>query len=346
MRLSTIIVVAALFLICQPCESFRDLTRPSKINFLAPFRNIRGRFQRPSLAIILQDNILDLERKVRASREEARQLRQLLSQQRDGRRKNKVIDAKRSVEIERSLQSQISELLTRIDELDNVKSQLETLLVKEQDHAAKVEGMLQNETREKENMIAKHRSEMDDLNTNLMDQLEKQSISLQKSKDEIARLTNELHEVQQDAKVALETEIAIRKKLESDQKGTSKSIAQEKDRIAILEQKLKDTEEKYALEKSTNAKLKQEQNTMEITLEQERLISQNMKKELDEAKAAVEKEKSKMRKLVKVLAEKEKKAVASSGNLSNDEITSINRNLSSKKARVKKMTTSHRVGRP
>lgn len=335
MRLSTIILVAALFLICQPCESFRDLPRPSKINFLAPFRNIRKRFQRPSLAIILQDKILDLERKVRASREEARQLRQLLSQQRDGRRKNKVIDAKRSVEIERSLQSQISELLARIDELDNVKSQLETLLVKEQDHAAKVEGMLQNETREKENMIAKHRSEMDDLNTNLMDQLEKQSISLQKSKDEIARLTNELHEVQQDAKVALETEIAIRKKLESDQKGTSKSIAQEKDRIAILEQKLKDTEEKYALEKSTNAKLKQEQNTM-----------QNMKKELDEAKAAVEKEKSKMRKLVKVLAEKEKKAVASSGNLSNDETTSINRNLSSKKARVKKMTTSHRVSRP
>lgn len=334
MRFSTIIAVGVLFLVCQPCESFRGLPSPSKINFLAPFRNIRRRFQRPSLAIMLQDKILDLNRKVRASREEARQLRQLLSQQRDDRRKNKVIDTKRSVEIERSLQNQISELLTRIDELDNVKSQLETLLVKEQDHAAKVEGMLQNETREKETIIAKHRSEMDELNTHLMDKLEKESISLQTSEDEIARLTNELQKVQQNAKVALETEIAIRKKLESDQKIMSKSIEQEKDCIAMLKQKLKDTEQKYVLEKSTNAKLlKQEQNTMEI-----------MKKELDEAKAAVEKEKSKMRKLVKVLAEKEKKVVASSGNLSNDETANTNRNLSSKK--VKKMTTSHRVSRP
>jgi len=272
-----------------PVKSVRRFVqRPTTLpSFLGPVKSIRRFLQRPSLATILQDRILELDRKVRAGKEEARQLRALLHEQRNERRKKKTSDAKRSVEVENVLKEQISVLSSRLEELSGIKGEMEALLKQEQTHALKLEKMLESEREEKQVLLQKHRDDLDELHNNLMSKLEDRINEVEQDKRTIAKLTEELADVRKEAQEALDAEKVKNLKLE------------------------KEREEVLQIEKAKNLQLE---------------------KEGQEAQEAVEIEKNKMRKLVKVLAEKERQDIASSAKFSPEGISS---GLSSKRQKNK-----------
>jgi len=260
-------------------------------SFLGQVKSIRSFLQRPSFATILQDRILELERKVRAGKEEARQLRALLNAQRSDRRKNKAVDVKRSVEVENVLKEQMNLLSARLEELSGIKGEMEALLKQEKAHALKLETMLESERDEKAVLMQKHRDELDEVNDRLMKRLDDRSIEMEEDKKTIVKLTKELVEVRKGAQVSLQEE-------------KTKNLKLEKERQEALQE-----------EKMKNLKLEKERQN---ALQEEKAKNIKLEKERQEAQEAVEKEKIKMRKLVKVLAEKEKQEVASSAKFNID----------------------------
>jgi DNA repair exonuclease SbcCD ATPase subunit len=274
----------------------RSLQRTSLPSFLGPVKAMRRFLQRPTLATILQDRILELDRKVRAGKEEARQLRVLLNEQRNERRKRKTTDVKRSVEVENVLKEQISVLSSRLEELSGITGEMEALLKQEKAHVVELEQMLESEREEKQVLLQKHRDELDELYNKLMGKLEDRSNEVEQDKKTIAKLTKELADVRKEAQQSLDAEIV-------------KNLKLDKKREEILQ-----------IEKAKNLQLE---------------------KERQEAQDAVEKEKNKMRKLVKVLAEKEKQEVASSSNFS----TGVSSSVSSKRPKTTKVSR-HRGGVP
>jgi hypothetical protein len=227
-------------------RSVKSIQLPS---LLGPVKSIRRFLQRPSFAVILQDKILELDRKVRAGKEEARQLRVLLAAQRTDRRKSKADEVKRSFEVENVLKEQMNLLSARLEELSGIKGEMEALLKQEKAHALTLETMLESEREEKAALMQKHRDELDVLNEKLMSRLDNRSMEMEEDKKTIIKLTKELVEVR---------------------------------------------------------------NGAQVSLQEEKMKNLKLEKERQEAQEAVEKEKTKMRKLVKILAEKEKQEVASS----------------------------------
>ena len=91
---------------------------------------------RPNTHLItsLQDRILELERHIRSGKEESRQLRALLNEHRNERRRNQSDDVRRSAEVERILSDQMLNLRERIEVLSKSKGEMEQLLKQEKDH--------------------------------------------------------------------------------------------------------------------------------------------------------------------------------------------------------------------
>lgn len=207
-----------------------------------PYKSIRGFFQRPSLVSILQSRILELERKIRAGKEEARQLRALLHTQRGDRRKSIVHDAKRSIEIERILKSQIASLNAKLEELSGVKAEIEVLLKQEKEHVTKLEKMLESEREEKERLIEKHRAELDEMHKRLMSKVEEHSREVEKENTTIATLTRELEKVKKDSEEAIAVEKERCRKLEKEKKEAQDEVEKEKAKMRKLVKALAERE--------------------------------------------------------------------------------------------------------
>ena len=240
--------------------------------FLDPLKKSFAEFiNTPSIITELKDRIVVLERKIRASKEEARQLRSLLNQQRDARRRIVSSDAKQSVEVERVLQDQMKLLNVRVEELSQIKGKMEALLKKEQDHASKLEKMLAKEQEDKILIHQTHREELDKL----------------------------------------------RKEITAESKEKMKEF--EKGLVAKMTLEVEKLKNELALERAKSARLEQEK---------------------QQAEAAVEQEKVKMRKLVKVLATKEKQEIAQSSPSSST--VPITQTVGSSSMKSRKVTSTGR----
>ena len=240
--------------------------------FLNPLKKSFAEFiNTPSIITELQDRIVVLERKIRASKEEARQLRSLLNQQRDARRRIVSSDAKQSVVVERVLQDQMKLLNVRVEELSQIKGKMEALLKKEQDHASKLEKMLAKEQEDKILIHQTHREELDKL----------------------------------------------RKEITAESKEKMKEF--EKGLVAKMTLEVEKLKNELALERAKSARLE---------------------KEKQQAEEAVEQEKVKMRKLVKVLATREKQEIAQSSPSSS--IVPITQTVGSSSMKSRKVTNTGR----
>lgn len=246
--------------------------------FLNPAKSFHKYLQRPSLVSELQLKIITLEREIRSNKEEGRQLRALLNHQRADRRRNKSVDSKQSIEVERILRDQIKSLNSRIEELSQIKGEMDALLKQEKGHALKLQQMLQDEREEKAALVQKHRQELDDLHKQITTKSEEKMKKMEK--DIVARMTLEIEKMKKDAQEAL------------------------------------------ALEQAKNARLE---------------------KEKQEAEQAVEKEKIKMRKLVKVLANKEKQEIEAR---SSSNLVPITQTAASGKLMRTRKITSQRGSKP
>lgn len=240
--------------------------------FLNPLKKSFAEFiNTPSIITELQDRIVVLERKIRASKEEARQLRSLLNQQRDARRRIVSSDAKQSVVVERVLQDQMKLLNVRVEELSQIKGKMEALLKKEQDHTSKLEKMLAKEQEDKILIHQTHREELDKL----------------------------------------------RKEITAESKEKMKEF--EKGLVAKMTLEVEKLKNELALERAKSARLE---------------------KEKQQAEEAVEQEKVKMRKLVKVLATREKQEIAQSSPSSS--IVPITQTVGSSSMKSRKVTNTGR----
>lgn len=203
--------------------------------FLNPVKSIQSYLQRPSVFSELQNRIIELERKIRSSKEEARQLRALLNSQLKERRKYRSDDNKKSVEVEKILKEQVRNLNIRIEVLSQTKGELEALLKREKLEVIKLENMLEDERKEKDNLIQKHRHELDDLRKTLVKKSENQLKELEK--DIVSKMTAEIDRLKKDA-------IAAQQALVMEKAKNEKLVAQNEN----LEKEIKVTQE--ALDKS------------------------------------------------------------------------------------------------
>lgn len=223
-------------------SSYSFSLRPTFL--VGPYKSIRGFFQRPSIVGTLQSRIVELERKIRAGKEEARQLRALLQAQRGDRRKSMVNDTKRSIEIERILKVQIATLNAKLDELSGVKVEIEALLKQEKEHALNLQKMLEEERGEKEKLIQKHRAELDEMHKKLMSKVEDHSREIEKEKNTIATLTREIEKVKKDAEEAIAAEKERCRKLEKEKKEAQEEVEKEKAKMRKLVKALAEREKK------------------------------------------------------------------------------------------------------
>jgi len=247
--------------------------------FMNPVKSIHKYWQRPSIVSELQDKILNLEREIRASKEESRQLRVLLKQQQARKRAGKTMEVKESKEVERILRDQIKSLHARIEELSQIKGEMDALLKQEKEHAKKLKQVLENEREERTALEQKHREELDALHTKITKKSE--DMMRQTEKDIVAKMTIEIERIKAESKASL------------------------------------------TLEKAKSTRLEKEKN---------------------EAEEAVEKEKIKMRKLVKVLAMREKQELAARSS-SEDFSAPITKTNASGKMKTRKIT-SQRGSKP
>jgi len=230
---------------------------------------------RPNTHLItsLQDRILELERHIRSGKEESRQLRALLNEHRNERRRNQSDDVRRSAEVERiririlailnneQIQIQMLNLRKRIEELSKSKGEMEQLLKQEKDHVKRLERMIKEQDDAKKFLLKKHEEELEQLRSDIIPLLKSEGQLKLKLKeverDIIAIMKVEIEKVNKESEIALEKERAKHNKMQIDAD-------------ALLE------------------------------------------KERDGFEEAAEKERIKMRKLVKVLAERERKDIANS----------------------------------
>ncbi len=228
------------------------LKSATKDTFQSSLSTLRKMFVRPSTNMVttLQDKILELERQIRASKEESRQLRALLNEQRNQARRNRSDDVRRSAEVERILGDQMGNLRQRIEELSQSKGEMEQLLKQEKEYVKKLEKMLMKEKSSRVAIFEQHAAELEQLRTD----------ALLKSEEQMKRV---------------EKDIVAKMKLE-------------------IERIKKEAEKMLAAERARSKALEKERNEYRDVAENERV---------------------KMRKLVKVLAEKEKREIANSNSV-------------------------------
>ncbi len=286
--------------------------------FLNPVKSFHKYFQRPSHIGELQFKILTLEREIRHSKEESRQLRALLNHQRAERRKHKHIDTKQSMEVERILRDQIKSLNTRIEELSQIKGEMDALLKQEKEYSLKLEQSLQDEREDKANLIQKHRVELDDSRQKIISKSEEKMKEMEH--DIVSKMTLKIEQLERNYQEAL----AKNAKLEKEKQETEQAIIKEKANCAKLEKEKLEAEQAIIKEKANCAKLE---------------------KEKQEALQAVENEKTKMRKLVKVLANKEKQGIEARERMSSNAIP-LTQTATSSKARTTRKIISQRGSKP
>jgi len=232
---------------------------------------------RPNTHLItsLQDRILELERHIRSGKEESRQLRALLNEHRNERRRNQSDDVRRSAEVERirilailnneQIQIQMLNLRKRIEELSKSKGEMEQLLKQEKDHVKRLERMIKEQDDAKKFLLKKHEEELEQLRSDILLKSEGQLKEVER--DTVAKMKLEIEKIKKESEIALKKERAKYNKIQKD---------------------------------------------ADALLEKERVKSKKMEKERDGFQEAAEKERIKMRKLVKVLAERERKDIANS----------------------------------
>uniref|UniRef100_A0A7S3QC26 Uncharacterized protein n=1 Tax=Chaetoceros debilis TaxID=122233 RepID=A0A7S3QC26_9STRA len=222
---------------------------------------------RPNTHLItsLQDRILELERHIRSGKEESRQLRALLNEHRNERRRNQSDDVRRSAEVERILSDQMLNLRERIEVLSKSKGEMEQLLKQEKDHVKRLERMIKEQDDAKKFLLKKHEEELEQLRSDILLKSEGQLKEVER--DTVAKMKLEIEKIKKESEIALKKERAKYNKIQKD---------------------------------------------ADALLEKERVKSKKMEKERDGFQEAAEKERIKMRKLVKVLAERERKDIANS----------------------------------
>lgn len=205
----------------------------------------------------LQTQIQTLEQQLQTSREETRQLRNLLSLQSSKNRRGFVNSIKEGKAIEEELKQEIARLLKQVDELQTIKKELEQVL----------------ET--------------------AIERIKEWEAAYNREQDKMMQ-------IQQDSQTKLES-------LKQELLQASKKQLQQMESSSLT----KFQEQIQALKEESEKLLQEERIKSEKTLKSvQRALEEEQKLVLDERKkgeVAVEKERVKMRKLVKVLAEKEQK---------------------------------------
>ena len=200
--------------------------------FMNPVKSIHKYWQRPSIVSSLQDKILTLEREIRASKEESRQLRVLLKQQQARKRAGKTMEVKESKEVERILRDQIKSLHARIEELNQLQGEMAALLKQEKEHAQKLKQVLENEREERTALDQKHREELDALYTKITKKSE--DMMRQVEKDIVAKMTIEIERIKAESKESLALEKAKSTRLEKEKKEAGEAVEKEKVKMRKL----------------------------------------------------------------------------------------------------------------
>lgn len=200
--------------------------------FMNPVKSIHKYWQRPSIVSELQDKILNLEREIRASKEESRQLRVLLKQQQAIKRAGKTMEVKESKEVQRILRDQIKSLHARIEELSQIKGEMDALLKQEKEHAKKLKQVLENEREERTALEQKHREELDALHTKITKKSE--DMMRQTEKDIVAKMTIEIERIKAESKASLTLEKAKSTRLEKEKKEAEEAVEKEKIKMRKL----------------------------------------------------------------------------------------------------------------
>lgn len=236
-------------------KSVAFLKGTTRDTFQYSLSSLKKLFTRPSTNLVttLQDKIIELERQIRASKEESRQLRALLNAQRNKSRRNRSDDVRRSAEVERVLSDQMENLRQRIEELSQSKGEMEQLLKQEKDYVKRLEKMLREEKESRVAIFEQHAAELEELRNQALLKSDEQMKKVEK--DLVAKMKLEIERIQKEA---------------------------------------------------------------DALVAKERARSKALEKERDEFRDVAENERVKMRKLVKVLAEREKREIAMSQSMGND----------------------------
>ena len=196
---------------------------------------------RPNTHLItsLQDRILELERHIRSGKEESRQLRALLNEHRNERRRNQSDDVRRSAEVERILSDQMLNLRERIEVLSKSKGEMEQLvLTQEQDHVTKLERMIKEQDDAKKFLLKKHEEELEQLRSDILLKSEGQLKEVER--DTVAKMKLEIEKIKKESEIALKKERAKYNKIQKDadallEKERVKSKKMEKERDGFQE---------------------------------------------------------------------------------------------------------------
>lgn len=226
--------------------------------------NVEDRYRQ-----VLEDQIQNLERQVRAAKDEATQMRQLLKL------------SSRKVGVDASMKTELSLLQEQVKQLQAFQKELEALLKDEQKMTAALEKKLASAGADSSDLQTQHKVEMEMLEKTLIQKSKKQLEDLQTLMEQ--RVKEAAERARQEALAEVDAKVKVA--------------------VSKVEQKAK------------------------ADLEQER----------KRAADAVEKERAKMRKLVKALAEREKKVGAKAGKNS-----AVRSNPASMSARKPKNPTSVR----
>ena len=134
--------------------------------------------------------------------------------------------------MERILKDQIASLNGRIEELSQIKGEMEALLKQEKELNVKLERMLGEEREDKDALLQKHRVELDDLHQKLVNKSEEQMKELEK--DIVAKMKLAIAKVETQADESLKKEKAKSDKLEKEKQAALDAVEQEKAKMRKL----------------------------------------------------------------------------------------------------------------
>ncbi len=196
----------------------------------------------------LEEQIEILERLIRTSREESRQLRNLLRSKSSSSLKNSSDAIRQGVLTESHLRDELESMKIQINELETTKKELTTLLENEKKQMDILNKKLELEQQKVQATQERAKSELEELRRTLLEQSKKQLQQLQKSAEE--RLEAEKKRLKKLASDAVDAE---RKKGEA-------AVEKEKNKMRKLVKVLAEKERKEMLKagktnKNSNSKI-------------------------------------------------------------------------------------------
>lgn len=288
-----LIILQIHLLLSQPCSSLSPRTptaRPPATDLRSKIipvqrRGLFGRIlaYRPpnsSAAFVetLRDQIVQMERQLRQSEMDAVQLRTLLRGQSSSNRRSTSDTIREQGRVEQNMREIIGQLTKQIQQLRDTIAEMEDILKTEQERTTAAGELLKEEQTKSRTLVNNSRIQMEEMKVAIMKKASLQVEEMEKS--HLARFQKELEQIKLESEKAIEQERA------------RSSAAFNKGRKELEEEKRRGQE----------------------AVEKERLkTTEAVEKERVKKSEAVEKERVKMRKLVKALAEKEKRNLAKGG---------------------------------